>query len=136
MLVAPAGAGPHVITRAHVVEAASLPPGDAPSAAAGRLGVGLPGSGRRSGAVPLPDGRPRITAPDGPGPGARLPDSRGRAVLAPHGETCRLPAGTGPLPLARRLPGDGRRAALAGHPRGSPAGLLADARETGRGERG
>ncbi|MEV5725881.1 trypsin-like peptidase domain-containing protein [Streptomyces pharetrae] len=136
VLVAPAGAGLHVITCAHVVKAALRLPGDAPpepAAAAGRLVVDLPGRGWRSRAAPLPDGWSPPPALDGPEPGAARSDSRDFAVLALHGETGRLPAGTGPLPLAGRLPAAGRRVALVGYPRGSPAGLIATAQVTGRG---
>ncbi|WP_328825678.1 effector-associated domain 2-containing protein [Streptomyces ureilyticus] len=142
VLVAPAGHGVHVLTCAHVVAAA----------------LGLPGPGRQTGMEGpgglLPDGGLLVDLPGRawsavvrlvPGgwfppppldrvvPGQELADCGDLAVLAPHGDSPRLRPQEAPLPLAECGPADERRVAIIGYPRGSPAGLIATARVTGRG---
>ncbi|MBT2420243.1 trypsin-like peptidase domain-containing protein [Streptomyces sp. ISL-22] len=141
VLVAPAGAGMHVLTCAHVVMAALRATEDGPpdpsaenstQGPAGQLVVDLPGRGWSASAELVPRAWSPPPPLTGAQPGARLADQADFAVLALRPDAPALPHGAGPLPLAAGPPGDDRRVAIVGYPRDAPAGLVATARLTGR----
>ncbi|MER7379774.1 trypsin-like peptidase domain-containing protein [Streptomyces lanatus] len=143
VLVAPAGAGLHVLTCAHVVLSALGAPEEWIPGRAGdddlapgpgeQLVVDLPGRGWSALADVVPGAWSPPPPLDGPQAGAAMADRADFGVLALGSDALALPHGAGPLPLADRVPQDERRVAIVGYPRGASAGLIATARVTGRG---
>lgn len=124
---APETTGVHVLTCAHVVDAAVGGPSGGP------LLVDLPGRDWSACARPLPTAWSPAPPLDGVDPGISLTDSADFAVLALDDNHPRLPRGCGPLPLAPGATPYGRQVAIVGYPRDAPAGLIATARLTGAG---
>lgn len=130
VLVAPKDsttAGAHVLTCAHVVEAA------VDGTSGGRLLVDLPGREWSASAHPVPAAWSPPPPLDGPAPGVSLTDRCDFAVLALDAGHPPLPRGCGPLSLAPDPVPPGHRVSIIGYPRDAPAGLIATARLAGAG---
>lgn len=116
----------HVLTCAHVVDAALR-------GRSGELTVDLPGRGWSATVTPVPDSWSPSPPLGHVSSGAVITDSVDFAALALRPGHTRLPVGCGPLPLGPCGPPEGQGVTVVGYPGGAPAGIIATARLTGRG---